>query len=73
MIEYEFNLHLTAEEYLYFYEGVAKAIRVRSKCGKTIQFPAEKMRQFVLKDGIHGRFVMKLDANNKFLSVTKVK
>lgn len=73
MIEYEFNLHLTADEYLYFYEGVAKAIHVRSKCGKTIQFPAEKMRQFVLTDGIHGSFVMKLDDANKFISVTRVK
>ena len=69
MTEFEFTLHLSAEEYLQFYEGVAKFIQVRSHCGKTIEFPAEKMRKFVLKDGIHGVFVMQLDNKNKLLSL----
>lgn len=73
MTEFEFNLNLSAEEYLQYYEGVAKAIQVRSFCGNLIQFPADKMREFVLKEGIHGTFVMRLDANNKFLSVKKIR
>lgn len=72
MTEFEFNLHLSAEEYLQYYEGAAKAIQVRSFCGKLIQFPADKMREFVLKEGIQGTFVMRLDENNKFLSVKKI-
>lgn len=72
MTEYEFSLHLTAEEYLQYYEGVAKAIQVRSRCGKTIEFPAGKMREFVLKEGVHGTFVMQLDNKNKFISVKKI-
>lgn len=73
MTEFEFNLHLSADEYLQYYEGLAKAIQVRSLCGKTIQFPADKMRKFVLKDGLHGTFVMRLDSNNKFLSVKRIR
>ncbi len=73
MTEFEFTLHLSAEEYLQYYEGGAKAIQVRSRCGKTIQFPAEKMRKFVLKEGIHGTFIMQLDTKNKFLSLRKIK
>jgi len=73
MTEYEFTLHFTAEEYLQYYEGLAKFIQVRSKCGKTIQFSADKMREFVLSDGVHGTFIMKLDDNNKFLSVRRLK
>lgn len=73
MTEFEFNLNLSAEEYLQYYEGVAKAIQVRSFCGKLIQFPADKMREFVLKEGIHGTFVMRLDASNKFMSVKKIR
>ena len=73
MIELEFELHLSAEEYLQYYQGLAKAIHVRSKCGKTMQFSADKMRQFVLQEGIHGTFIMQLDDNNKFLSVRKIK
>lgn len=73
MTEFEFNLHLSAEEYLQYYEGVVKAIQVKSFCGKTIRFPADKMREFVLQEGIHGTFKMRLDANNKFISVRKIK
>lgn len=72
MTEYEFILHLSAEEYLQYYEGVAKAIQVHSRCGKTIQFSADKMREFVLKDGVHGTFIMQLDSKNKFISVKKI-
>ena len=72
MTEFKFNLQLSAENYLQYYEGVAKAIQVKSFCGKTIQFPADKMREFVLDDGVHGTFVICLDDNNKFLSVKKM-
>lgn len=71
MTEFEFTLHLSAEEYLQYYEGLAKSIQVRTRCGKTIQFPAEKMREFVLKDGVHGMFIMTLDNKNKVLSLLK--
>ena len=70
MIEFEFELHLSAEEYLQYYEGAAEAIQVQSRCGKTIQFPADKMREFVLKDGVHGTFAIQLNNENKFLSIS---
>ncbi len=72
MIEYEFNLRLSADEYLQYYEGAAQFIQVRSRCGKTLRFPADKMRQFVLSDGIHGKFVIRLTDNNKFISINRV-
>lgn len=71
MIKYEFTLHLSAEEYLQYYEGVAKFIQVTSDCGKTIQFSADKMREFVLEDGVHGRFIIFLDNKNKFVTLCK--
>ena len=72
MTEYEFTLHLSAEEYLQYYEGIARSIQVKSRCGKIIQFPADKMREFVLKDGIHGSFVIQLNENNKLLSIRRI-
>lgn len=72
MTEYEFTLHLSAEEYLQYYEGIARSIQVRSRCGKTIQFPADKMREFVLKDGVHGSFIIQLNENNKLLSIRRI-
>ena len=73
MTKFEFTLHLSADEYLQYYEGIAKSIQVQSRCGKTIQFPADKMREHVLSDGIHGTFVMTLDNSNKFVSVIKIR
>jgi len=72
MTEFEFNLHLSAEDYLQYYEGTANSIQVRSTCGKTIQFPAEKMRNFVLRDGIHGTFIIQLGNKNKFISIRRL-
>ncbi len=71
MTEFEFKLHLTTEEYLQYYEGMANSIQVHSACGKIIQFPAEKMRNFVLKNGVHGTFIIELDNKNKFISLRK--
>ena len=68
MTEYIFTLHLSAAEMLLYYEGVAKAIQVKSHCGKTIRFPAEKMREFVLKDGVHGSFVIESAIISLYLS-----
>ena len=73
MTKFEFTLHLSAEDYLQYYEGIAKSIQVRSHCGKLIQFSADKVRGFVLSDGVHGTFEMRLDENNKFLSIIKTR
>lgn len=71
-IEYVFDLHLTAEEYLQYYQGVVNAIQVRSRCGKRLQFSADKIRQFVMSDGIHGTFKMKLGQNNKLIEIKRI-
>ena len=71
-IEYEFEIHLSAEEYLQYYQGVVNSVQVRSKCGKRIQFSADKIRPFVMSDGIHGRFKIQLGANNKFLGLKRI-
>ena len=67
---YEFELDLSPEEYLEYYRGVLKQVMVRSRSGKTVQFPAALLQPFLLPDGIHGRFALTCDQNFKhpFLS-----
>ncbi len=72
MTEYDFILHLSADEYLHYYKGVAKAIQVESTTGKSIRFPAHKMREFVLAEGIHGLFRMTI-GNNKIISIRRLR
>lgn len=69
MLEFEFELHLTAEEYLQYYQGRVNYIQVRSNNGQIIQFSADKIRPFITSYGISGSFILKLDKNNKFISL----
>jgi hypothetical protein len=71
-VEYKFELHLSAEEYLQYYQGVVQSVQVRSQCGKRIQFSADKLRPFVMPDGIHGTFIVQLGAKNKFLGISRI-
>lgn len=71
-IEYVFDLHLTADEYLQYYQGVVNAIQVRSRCGKRVQFSADKIRQFVMAEGIHGTFKIKLGPYNKLIEIKRI-
>ena len=71
MLELEFDIQLTAEEFLQFYQGSVNYILVRSHNGQTIQFSADKMRPYITDQGISGSFILKLDKNNKFISLKR--
>lgn len=72
MTRYEFELHLRPFEYLRFYEGTAKHVVVQATNGKTVQLPAAMFRSFVTPEGVHGRFVLTLDANGKSLGLERI-
>lgn len=40
--------------------------------GQRLQFPAESLRPFVTHDGVHGEFVLRVDANNKLQTIERV-
>ena len=65
MKRYEFHLHISAEQYLDYYRGLIRHVRVRCADGQTLQFPASLLQKFVAADGIHGDFVLTCDEHNK--------
>ncbi|MGB5257367.1 MAG: DUF2835 domain-containing protein [Woeseiaceae bacterium] len=67
-----FRLAISAEEYLAYYQGSAKAVVVRSQDNRTIRFPASAIRQFVTHDGIFGDFEITFDENNKLIAVQSI-
>lgn len=71
MSEIYFSLNLSAEQYLPYYQGIVKNVQVVSWEGKTLRFPANILRPFVHKDGVHGDFVLIYDANNKFKEIKR--
>ena len=66
-----FRLDLSYDDYLAYYQGVARAVRVRSLDGRVVEFPASALRSFVTHDGVHGVFELTFDAAHKFISLIK--
>ena len=65
MKRYEFELHISSEQYLDYYRGAARHVVVRCTNLQTVQFPASLLRPFVTLDGIHGRFALDCDDDHK--------
>jgi hypothetical protein len=65
MNRYEFDLHISPEQYLDYYRGAVRHVLALSTTGQTVQFPASLLQRFVTTEGIHGRFVLTCDQNHK--------
>ena len=72
MLEYRFRLALSAEQYLAYYEGAARQVVVTLASGQRLQFPADALRPFVLRDGVHGEFVLRVNTQNKLQDIERV-
>lgn len=71
MRQFEFELALSAEKIHAIYQGQARYILVKSDEGLKLQLPAANFRGFVTEEGIHGRFIVSIDANNKIESLRR--
>ena len=67
-----FVLNIPQEVLLSYYDGTARSVVVKSLDGRSIQFPANVLRQFVTSDGVRGLFEMEFDENNKFVGLRRV-
>jgi Protein of unknown function (DUF2835) len=65
MNRYEFNLRITADQYLDYYRGTIRHVLVRCSTGQNVQFPASLLQQFVTTEGIHGHFVLTCDEHHR--------
>jgi hypothetical protein len=69
MVELRFTLAISPEEFLAYYEGIARTVRVRAHDGRTVDLPAARLRPFVTRTGIHGEFLLRLDDRNKVIEL----
>jgi hypothetical protein len=70
---FRFTLNLSADKFLTVYQGRARTVSVLAHDGRRIEFSAEKLKPFLTHDGIYGNFVMALTAENRFLSIKRLK
>jgi len=69
---FTFSLQLSPDEYQSYYRGAAQNIVVMTHQGVSVQFPASAVRAFVKADGVHGNFIITMDANNKLISLKRI-
>lgn len=67
-----FKLAIDGEDYLRYYQGQARQIAVVTDDGHKLQFPAEHLRPFVMHNGVHGRFALEFDEDNRFVALRKI-
>lgn len=65
-------LHIGAAEYLEYYSGAARHVATTASNGLRVKFPANILRPFITRDGIHGEFVIEFDHHNKFVAIKKI-
>ena len=68
-----FALSIPPDVLLSYYDGTARFVAVKSLDGRSIQFPANVLRQFVTSDGVQGLFEMEFDENNKYVGMQRVR
>lgn len=67
------TLDIPADEYVRVYQGTAKYVVARSQDGRTVRFPVNILQRFLTRDGIQGVFVLRHDANHKFVSIERLR
>lgn len=72
MRQAHFTLHISADEILRYYRGQAGMVAAVAEDGRRLRFPAVSLRPFVTARGIHGRFVIRFDENNRLLDIRRI-
>jgi len=72
MRNFEFTMALSAQKTQSIYQGQARYIVVESDQGLKLQLPAVNFRSYVTAQGIHGRFKVEIDPDNKIRALRKL-
>lgn len=72
MNKFYFNMSLSYERFLPFYQGHVKTLQVTDDFKRRIDIPAEHFRKFLTRDGLAGRFELTVQKNGKFVSLERI-
>lgn len=67
-----FRLHIPPDELARFYQGAASSVIARAEDGRNVQFPANALRPFVTRSGVHGRFELELGAGQRLRALRRI-
>ena len=66
------RLAIPAHEYLAYYRQQADAVMARTLDGRSIEFPANALRQHVTRDGVYGLFEIIVDAGYRLIRIDRI-
>ena len=72
MQKMRFSINISPEKYQAYYSGSAKFVKVQTEDGLSLKFPAVNLKQFVMHDGIKGRFEIIFDDQHKLVSLRRL-
>jgi hypothetical protein len=65
-------LSIPAAEFQRLYAGAANTVVARDQLtGRTVRFPAGRLRSFVTHDGVQGRFELLVGPDNRLLELRR--
>ena len=67
-----FALNISAELYLRYYQGRARAVVVKDFNGRNLQMPASVLQRFVTCDGVQGVFEIEFDDKHRFVAIRRI-
>ena len=65
------DLAIDEARWLQFYRRPGQVIVAQSESGQRIQFPADRIRPFVTRTGVHGRFKLIIDNENRLQRIER--
>lgn len=68
----EVSLSIPADEYVALYQGSVRDVVARARDGRTVRFPARILQPYVTHEGVHGRFMIRFDASNRFAGISRL-
>jgi hypothetical protein len=71
-IIYFFSINVPYTECEALYSGTIPNVVMLAESGVRVQVPANRLRQFVNREGVKGRFQMVVDAKHKIKSFTRI-
>ena len=72
MQEYYFTLRIPYQHCERFYVAGANSVILCADSGQRVQLPSKNLRQWVDRNGLHGRFRLLISDENKVISFEKV-
>ena len=66
------RLNLSTERVMEHYRGSARYVLTVAEDGRTVQFPATLLRQFVTEDGVRGAFEIVFDEDNRLKRMRRI-